>query len=40
MILILLVTAWDAGLTAGQLAWLVVACVGLAGLCTWIIGWE
>ena len=40
MVAILIWSARDVGLTAGQWAALVVATVGLAGLCVWIIGWE
>ncbi|OGO04931.1 MAG: hypothetical protein A2Y73_06820 [Chloroflexi bacterium RBG_13_56_8] len=37
---ILLFSAQGKGLTVGQVAWLCLACVGLAGACAWIIGWE
>jgi predicted tellurium resistance membrane protein TerC len=40
MVAILLWSAQDVGLEPGQTAALVVATVGLAGLCVWIIGWE
>ncbi|TET49718.1 MAG: hypothetical protein E3J64_09270 [Anaerolineales bacterium] len=40
MVVILLVSAGDIGREPGQLAALVVATIGLAGLCVWIIGWE
>ena len=40
MIVILVISAWDVGLAAGQWAALIVATIGLAGLCIWIIGWE
>lgn len=40
MVVLLLWAAWEKGLTASQLAGLVVATVGLAGACAWIIGWE
>jgi len=36
----LVVSAWQVGFTAGQWAALIVATIGLAGLCVWIIGWE
>jgi hypothetical protein len=37
---ILVWSARDVGFSAGQWAALIVATVGLAGLCVWIIGWE
>ncbi|MBS3783866.1 MAG: GNAT family N-acetyltransferase [Anaerolineae bacterium] len=40
MVAILVWTARDVGLLPGQWAALVVATIGLAGLCIWIIGWE
>ena len=40
MVVILLFSAKDVGLLPRQTAALVVATVGLAGLCVWIIGWE
>ncbi len=40
MVIILLWSAKDVGLLPTQLAALVVATIGLAGLCVWIIGWE
>lgn len=40
MIVILLLAVRDKGINTSQLGWLVVACVGLAGACTWIISWE
>ena len=40
MVAILIWSAREVGLTMGQWAALVVATVGLAGLCVWIIGWE
>lgn len=40
MVIILLLAARDVGFTAPQWLALVVATVGLAGLCAWIIGWE
>jgi hypothetical protein len=40
MVVILVWSARDVGLLAGQWAALIVATIGLAGLCIWIIGWE
>jgi len=40
MVAILAWSARDVGLNAGQWAALIVATIGLAGLCVWIIGWE
>ena len=40
MVAILVWSARDVGLLVGQWAALIVATVGLAGLCVWIIGWE
>jgi len=40
MVAILVWSARDVGLLAGQWAALIVATVGLAGLCVWIISWE
>lgn len=40
MVILLLSFSRGKGLAPGQLAWLVVACIGLAGACAWIIGWE
>jgi hypothetical protein len=40
MVAILLWSARDVGLELGQTVALVVATIGLAGLCVWIIGWE
>lgn len=40
MVAILAWSARDVGLLAHQWAALVVATIGLAGLCVWIIGWE
>jgi hypothetical protein len=40
MVIILVFSARDVGLLPGQWAALVVATIGLAGLCVWIIGWE
>jgi hypothetical protein len=41
MVIILVVSApKDGTLTAGNWIFLVLATIGLAGLCAWIIGWE
>ena len=40
MVAILTWSARDVGLLPGQWAALIVATIGLAGLCVWIIGWE
>lgn len=40
MVILLLWAAHDKGLSAGQLGSLLVACIALAGACTWIINWE
>ncbi len=40
MVIILVFSARNVGLEAGQWAALIVATIGLAGLCVWIIGWE
>ncbi|MBN1956520.1 MAG: hypothetical protein JW900_15930 [Anaerolineae bacterium] len=40
MVIILVVSARNVGLEARQWAALIVATIGLAGLCVWIIGWE
>lgn len=40
MVAILVWSARDVGLLPHQWAALIVATVGLAGLCIWIIGWE
>ena len=40
MVIILVFSARDVGLTPAQWAALIVATIGLAGLCVWIIGWE
>jgi hypothetical protein len=39
MVIILIWSARSVGLTGGQWAALIVATIGLAGLCAWIIGW-
>ncbi len=40
MVLMVVWSAKDVGLLPGQMLALVVATIGLAGLCVWIIGWE
>lgn len=40
MVVILVWSAKDVGLLAGQWAALIISTVLLAGLCVWIIGWE
>jgi hypothetical protein len=40
MVTMLLFAAKDVNLLPSQLATLVVATIGLAGLCVWIVGWE
>jgi hypothetical protein len=40
MVIILVWSARDVGLLPGQWTALIIATVGLAGLCVWIIGWE
>ncbi len=40
MVVIHFWSARDVGLLSGQWAALIVATIGLAGLCVWIIGWE
>jgi hypothetical protein len=40
MVAILVWSARDVGLLPRQWAALIVATIGLAGLCIWIIGWE
>lgn len=41
MVVILVIAApKDGSLTPGNWAFLIVATIGLAGLCAWIIGWE
>lgn len=39
-VIILVWSARDVGLQAGQWVALILATIGLAGLCAWIIGWE
>ena len=40
MVIMLLLAARDVGLTSAQLAFLAVATVVVAGLCSWILSWE
>lgn len=40
MVIILIVAARDVGLLWNQWLFLILATIGLAGLCVWIIGWE
>ena len=40
MAIMVIWSAKDVGLLAGQMLALIVATIGLAGLCVWIIGWE
>jgi hypothetical protein len=40
MVLILIFAARDVGLLWNQWLFLILATIGLAGLCVWIIGWE
>jgi len=40
MVILVVWSAKDVGLLAGQMLALVIATIGLAGLCVWIIGWE
>lgn len=40
MVIMVAWSAKDVGLLPGQMLALVVATIGLAGLCVWIIGWE
>jgi hypothetical protein len=40
MVILVVLSAKDVGLLPGQWLALVVATIGLAGLCVWIIGWE
>jgi hypothetical protein len=40
MVVILIWSAKDVGLQAGQWAALIVTTILLAGLCVWIIGWD
>lgn len=40
MVVMLLLAARDVALLPSQLAALVIATIGLAGLCVWIIHWD
>lgn len=40
MVALVVWSAKDVGLLPGQMLALIVATIGLAGLCVWIIGWE
>jgi hypothetical protein len=40
MVIVLVIAARDVGLVWNQWLFLILATVGLAGLCVWIIGWE
>ena len=40
MVVVLIVAARDVGLVWNQWLFLILATIGLAGLCVWIIGWE
>jgi hypothetical protein len=40
MVILVVWSAKDVGLLPGQFLALIVATIGLAGLCVWIIGWE
>jgi hypothetical protein len=40
MVIIVVIAARNVGFTPSQWAALVVATIGLAGLCVWIISWE
>jgi len=40
MVIIVVLSAKDVGLLPSQMLALIVATIGLAGLCVWIIGWE
>lgn len=40
MVIILVIAARDVGLLWNQWLFLILAAIGLAGLCVWIIGWE
>ncbi len=40
MVAILLWTSREVELLPSQRFWLVVATIGLAGLCVWIVSWE
>ena len=40
MVIIVLIAARNVGFGAGQWAALILATIGLAGLCVWIVSWE
>ncbi|HEY3342943.1 MAG TPA: hypothetical protein VGK81_13030 [Anaerolineae bacterium] len=40
MVVVLVIAARDVGLLWNQWLFLILATIGLAGLCVWIIGWE
>jgi hypothetical protein len=40
MVIVLIIAARDVGLLWNQWLFLIMATIGLAGLCVWIIGWE
>jgi len=40
MVIILIIAARDVGLLWNQWVFLILATIGLAGLCVWIISWE
>ena len=40
MVVVLVIAARDVGLSWNQWLFLILATIGLAGLCVWIIGWE
>lgn len=40
MVILVVWSAKDVGLLAGQMLALIIATIGLAGVCIWIIGWE
>lgn len=40
MVIVLVIAARDVGLLWNQWLFLILATIGLAGLCVWIIGWE
>jgi hypothetical protein len=42
-VVMVVMVAWsarDVGLLPGQMAAIILATIGLAGLCVWIIGWD
>ncbi len=40
MVIILIIAARDVGLLWNQWLFLILATIGLAGLCVWVISWE